>query len=225
MSPWKEFTPAIFETCEPTLDGWIAHPAEAITAIAYLAVAILLWRQFGCRDRTLFVRYLPLALGIIGVTSILFHVSNTALFQVIDVAAIPLFMGYICAATVIHRRQTDVSNFLRLFWLIAIISVLLVTTNLAVGFAIVITQGCAIIWFWWTDPLTRENTDARRAILLLVFGAMLLGLDHAGIGCVSGTNAHLVQPHSVWHLLSAASSYFFYRAESQLERNWHRLVS
>ena len=225
MSPWKEFTPALFETCEPTLDGWIAHPAEATSALAYLVVAVLLWRQFGYRDRTLFVRYLPLALGIIGVTSILFHVSYTELFQVIDVAAIPLFMGYICAATIVHRRQLDVSTILRLFWFITVISVLLITTNLAVGFAIVITQGCAILWFWWTNPFTRENTDARRAILLLVFGAILLGLDHAAIGCVSGSNAHLVQPHSVWHLLSAASGYFFYRAESQLERNWDRLVS
>ena len=224
MSPWKEFTPAIFETCEPTLDGWIAHPAEAITAIAYLAVAILLWRQFKYRDRTLFVRYLPLALGIIGVTSILFHVSYTALFQVIDVAAIPLFMGYICAATVIHRRQADVSTFPWIFWFITVISVLLVTTNLAVGFAIVTSQGCAIIWLWWTKPPTRGNTDARRAILLLIFGAILLGLDHAAIGCVSGVNAHRIQPHSVWHLLSAASGYFFYRAESQLERNWCRPV-
>ncbi len=225
MSPWKEFTPALFETCEPTLDGWIAHPAEATSALAYLAVAILLWRQFGYRDRTLFVRYLPPALGIIGVTSILFHVSYTALFQTVDVAAVPLFMGYICAATAVHRRQADMSTFPRLFWSITAISVLLVTANLAVGFAVVIVQGCAIIWFWWTDPLTRGNTDARRAILLLVFGAMLLGLDHAAIGCVSGANAHLVQPHSIWHLLSAASGYFFYRAESQLERDWNRSAS
>jgi len=225
MSPWKEFTPALFETCEPTLDGWIAHPAEATSALAYLVVAVLLWRQFGYRDRTLFVRYLPLALGIIGVTSILFHVSYTELFQVIDVAAIPLFMGYICAATFVHRRQVDVSTFLRLFLFITVISVLLITTNLVVGFAIVITQGCAILWFWWTNPFTRENTDARRAILLLALGAILLGLDHAAIGCVRGANAHFVQPHSVWHLLSAASGYFFYRAESHLERNWDRLVS
>tara|TARA_B100000686_G_C16659577_1_gene900154 strand:- start:760 stop:1260 length:501 start_codon:yes stop_codon:yes gene_type:complete len=166
-----------------------------------------------------------LALGIIGVTSILFHVSYTELFQVIDVAAIPLFMGYICAATFVHCQQANVSTFLRLFWFITGISVLLVTTNLALGFASVITQGCVIIWFWWTKPFTRDNTDARRAILLLVFGAMLLGLDHAAIGCVSGANAHLVQPHSVWHLLSAASGYYFYRAESQLEKDWDRLVS
>ena len=118
----------------------------------------------------------------------------------------------------------DVSTFLRLFWFITVISVLLITTNLVVGFAIVITQGCAILWFWWTNPFTRENTDARRAILLLALGAILLGLDHAAIGCVSGATAHFVQPHSVWHLLSAASGYFFYRAESQLERNWYRPV-
>ncbi|MEE3203522.1 MAG: hypothetical protein VX262_09560, partial [Acidobacteriota bacterium] len=225
MSPWKQFKPAIFETCEPTLDGWIAHPAEAASAIAYLLVATLLWHHFGYRDRRLFVRYLPFALGIIGLTSILFHISYAALFQLVDVAAIPLFMGYICAATVVHRQQADVTLFPRLFWSITTISVLLVALNLAVGFAVVIVQGCAIIWFWWTDPFTQKNTDARRAILLLVSGAMLLGIDHAAIGCVTGANAHLIQPHSIWHLLSAASGFFFYRAERQLEQRWYRPVS
>mgnify|MGYP001156919766 FL=1 len=221
MSPWNQFEPAIFETCEPTLEGWIAHPAEATSAIAYLVVAILLWRHFGYRDRTLFVRYLPFALGIIGLTSVLFHVSYTAIFQILDVASIPLFMGYLCAATVAHRQQIDLSRFPQLFWAITTISMLLVAANLALGFVVVIGQGCVIIWCWWTDPITRNNADARRAILLLVSGAMLLGLDHAAIGCVGGIGAHLIQPHSIWHLLSAASGFFFYRAERQLERNWH----
>ena len=131
-------------------------------------------------------------------------------------------MGYICAATVAHRQQFDASMFPRLFCSITAISMLLVAANLALGFAVVIGQGCVIVWCWWTDPLTRSNADARRAILSLVSGAVLLGLDHAAIGCVRGIGAHLIQPHSIWHLLSAASGFFFYRAERQLERDWHR---
>lgn len=220
MSPWQQFAPAIFETCEPTVRSWIAHPAETISALAYVAAALFLWRRFGRVDRALAVRYLPVTLVVIGTASLLFHASYAAVFQVVDIAAIPLFTGYMLAATVVHRRQVDVDVFPRLFWTFVSIGVAVPLVNLTLGFIVVVLQGLMVVWFWGRQWVGCARSDARLGLSLLLPGAVLLLLDHAAVGCVTGAGAHLLQPHVAWHLLSAASAVFFYRAERLLERQW-----
>ena len=222
MSSWNRFAPAIFETCEPTVGGWVAHPAEAISGLAYLTAALFLWQRFGRVDRDLPVRYLPTSLAAIGVASVLFHTSYAAVFQVIDIAAIPLFAGYILAATFVHRRQVDVEAFPRLFAVFAGIGAALPLVDLALGFVAVVFQSLVVVWFWRGRWVGRARPDAHLGISLLIPGTILLVLDHAAIGCVTGAGAHVLQPHVVWHLLSATSAVFFYRAERLLERRWTR---
>lgn len=222
MPPWNQFAPATFETCEPTVRGWVAHPAETVSALAYVAVALFLWRHFGRVDRELPVRYLPATLATIGTASVLFHTSYVAVFQVIDIAVIPLFTGYLLAATFVHRRQIGVKAFPYLFWVFASIGTVLPWVDLTLGFIAVMFQGLIIVWFWWSHWTGGARPDARLGASLLVPGAIMLILDHAAVGCVTGAGAHTLQPHVAWHLLSAASAIFFYRAERRLERRWTR---
>ena len=220
MAPWSRFSPAIFETCEPNVDGWIVHPAETLSAFGYFVAAIFLWKRFGRADKALMTRHLPTSLLVIGFASVLFHASYTAVFQAIDIAAISLFIGYILAATFVHRRQVDIQLLPYLFLGLVGTGLLLPLIQLSVALIFVVLQGCIVIYLWCGRWVEDGREDARLAVTLLIPGAVLLLLDHAAIGCVTGQNAHIIQPHVAWHLLSAGSAVYFYRAERLFEQRW-----
>jgi hypothetical protein len=224
MEPWHWLEPAIYPTCEPTLNAWVSHPAETVSALGYLLGAIYLRNHFGSFDRRLPVRHLPNILFLVGIASILFHVSNAAVFQALDVATVALFTSYILAATFIHQKFAPATQLPYLFLLFAGTAFVFPFIHISLGFGITVLQGCLVCWFWWRG---RRNDSPppydRLAILLLLTGALFLAVDHAGIACVSGSAAHIVQPHVIWHVLSAISAIYFYRAERLLEQHWDHL--
>jgi hypothetical protein len=48
--------------------------------------------------------------------------------------------------------------------------------------------------------------------------AAALWLDKGQVLCARGSLVHVVQPHSFWHVLSAASLLFLYRYEREVDR-------
>ena len=224
MEPWRWLEPAIYPTCEPTLNSWVAHPAETVSALSYLLGAIYLRQRFGNLDQKLPVRHLPTILFLVGTASVLFHVSNAAVFQLLDVATVALFTSYLLVATFIHRKLARPAQLPYLFLLFAGTGFAFPFIHISLGFGITILQGSLVCWFWWRGH--RDGSaplSDRVAISLLLTGALFLAVDHAGIACVSGSATHIVQPHVVWHLLSATSAIYFYRAERLLEQHWHHL--
>ena len=219
-APWDALGRATLDTCEPDVAGWIVHPAETVSALAYVGVALTLWLRYRQVDRWLGVRFLPAIAGVIGAVSLFFHASFAAPFQTLDLAVIPLFTGYMLAASLVHRRRVEQRSFRRVFLTSAAVGVAAPQIHLGLGFAMVTAQAAAVLWLWRGPWIGDARTDARAATWLLLPGALLLALDHAGIGCLGDGLEHLVQPHAVWHLVSAASVWFFYRAERQLERRW-----
>ena len=101
--PWDCFQRAALETCEPDVAGWVVHPAETLSALAYLVVAFAVWRCSHHEDQQLPVRHLPGILIVVGLGSMLFHASFAAAFHALDLSAIFLFTGYMLAAMLIHR--------------------------------------------------------------------------------------------------------------------------
>ena len=221
MPPWDAFDRATFGTCEPDVAGWIVHPAETGSALAYVAVALTLWLRYRQTDRRLPVRVLPATAGAIGAAALLLHASFAALFQTLDLAVISLFTGYMLAAALVHRRRIARPSFRRTFLTCAVAGVVAPLIHLGLGFAMVTAQAAGVLWLWRGTWLGDARKDARAATWLLLPGALLLMLDHAGIGCLGNRLEHVVQPHAAWHLASAASIWFFYRTERQLERRWH----
>jgi hypothetical protein len=218
--PWGALPRATLDTCEPDVAGWIVHPAETVSALAYVAVGLIVWLKYRRADARLPVRFLPAIVVSIGAASLLFHASFRALFQTLDLAVIPLFTGYLLAASLVHRRYIDPPSLLRVVLVCVTVGVAAPLLHIGLGFAVVAAQAAAVLWMWRGRWLGDALPDARWATLFLLPGATLLGLDHAGIGCLGADLVHLVQPHAVWHLLSATSVLYVYRAERQLERRW-----
>ena len=234
--PWGTLPRATLDTCEPDVAGWIVHPAETGSALAYVGVALLVWLRYRRADRRIPARFLPAIVCSIGAASLLFHASFRAPFQTLDLAVVSLFTGYVLAASLVHRRRIAPPVLPRMVLVFAAGGVVASLLHLGLGFATwrptersrrcsVTAQAAAVLWMWQGSWLADVRRDARRATGLLFVGAALLGLDHAGIGCPGGGVEHLVPPHAVpttrtWHLLSAASVWYFYRTERQLERRW-----
>ena len=218
--PWDALERATLDTCEPDVAGWLVHPVETVSALVYLAVALVIWRGYGDPDRRLHARHLPAILAVIGFGAALFHASFAAIFHALDLAVIYLFAGYMLAAMLVHRGHLGRPNFARVFLLAGVGGGLLPFIHVWVGFGGLALETLVVLWMGRIAIPDADHAAYRTAVRLLLPGVALLMLDHGGIGCVRGPLEHAVQPHAVWHVLSAASFYFLYRYERALEQRW-----
>ena len=69
--PWGALPRATLDTCEPDVAGWIVHPAETVSALAYVAVGLIVWLKYRRADARLPVRFLPAIVVSIGAASLL----------------------------------------------------------------------------------------------------------------------------------------------------------
>ena len=219
--PWDAFRRAALDTCEPDVAGWIVHPAETVTALAYLATALLIWTTDRPRDSLLPVGRMPAMMTIVGLASMLFHASFAAVFQQLDLAAIFLVTGLLLAASLVSRGYVAPHAFPRTAVALAGGGSLLPFVHLWLGFAGLALQAAAVLLLFGRDETRRSAPGAYRAAIgLLLPGVALLVLDHAGVACLGGRLAHVVQPHAIWHVLSAAALFFVHRVERHVERQW-----
>ncbi len=139
--PWGRFPRATLDTCEPDVYGAIVHPAETASALAYVIVALIVWRRYREADYRIPARHLPGIVAIIGLASGLFHASFTALFHALDLGVIFLLIGYLLTAQLVHRGQVAESNFPTVFVLFSIGGGLLPFLHLWLGFVGLVLGG------------------------------------------------------------------------------------
>ncbi len=220
--PWGALERAAYDTCEPDAAGLLTHPGETLSALAGLAAAVVVRRQLHRRPAAGPARYVPAALALLSAASLLFHATFAAVFQRLDLAAIPLFTGLLLAAALVHRGSLPRARWPAAFALFAGVGAAAPFVATAAGYAVVTAQAAALLWLWRglarTHPLIRA--DLRWTAGLLLPAAALLALGHAGVACVPAGSpwAHVAQPHVAWHLAAAAAAVFMARIERVLER-------
>ena len=219
--PWGALERAAFDTCEPDVAGWLAHPGETVSALAYFVAAAVLWRASRRRGSGSPSRYLPPILCLVGAAALLFHASFAALFQRLDLAAIPLLTGLLLAAALAHGGHVAAGRWRKWWAALAGGGALAPFVLTALGYAMVALQAASLLWLW-RDLAGRTpaiRADLLRVVVLLLPAAALLGLGHAGIACVGAgsAGAHVIQPHIVWHVASAAACVFVGRVQGALE--------
>ena len=201
----------------------LTHPGETLSGLAGLVAAVVVWHEFHRAAAGGPARFLPAILALLSAASMLFHASFAAVFQQLDLAAIPLFTGLLLAAALVHRGYAGRERWPALFALSAGGGAVLPFIATASGYAVVTTQAAALLWLW--RRLARSHPaigpDLRRTVGLLLPAAALLALGHTGIACAGAESpwAHMIQPHIVWHLASAAACVFIARIELVLERD------
>jgi hypothetical protein len=86
------------------------------------------------------------------------------------------------------------------------------------GYIGIAAQGVAILWLAWRLPIRGPRRELVAAVVLNQAAALMLWLDKGQVACTRGVLAHVVQPHSFWHILSALSLLAFYHYEREVER-------
>ena len=220
--PWSALERAAYDTCEPDAAGLLTHPGETLSALAGLVAAVVVWHQLHRRPAAGPARYLPAALALLSAASMLFHATFAAVFQRLDLAAIPLFTGLLLAAALVHRGRAARRRWPALFLLFAGTGAAAPFVATGAGYLVVTAQFTALLWLWrgLARAQPRIRADLLRTAGLLLPAAALLALGHAGIACVPAGSpwAHVAQPHVVWHLAAAAAAVFMARIERVLER-------
>ena len=222
--PWSAFAPAVHTTCEPAVTGWIVHPAETVSALAYLLAAILARRLAPA---------IAARIALAGAMAVGFHTTGTDFMQRLDLAAVILLNGHLLVWALIrsgqgaaergraakHRRVAERGRAME----VAIAAVPAVAGFLFswLGYLIAAAEAFIALALWQrlarTTPAVRN--DVRWIAGLVLPGGILLGLGHLGIGCVTGAAAHIVQPHVIWHVASAAACVVICRMDRTLRQS------
>ena len=215
--PWQRYARADDVGCEADLCAWIVHPAETWSNLAYFAVAAFLVVRYGRSDRELPVAWLPWIIVAIGAGSVAFHASMVHWLHAADVTAIFLFTGFLLAANLQHTGLIEPCRFRAWFLALAVGGAVLAFANPQLGFVGIAAQGVAILWLAWRISTRGPRRELIAAIAFNQAAALALWLDKGQVLCVRGMLAHVVQPHSFWHILSALSLLFFYCYEREIE--------
>jgi len=216
--PWAIYARARDVTCEPDLCAWIVHPAEAWSNVAFFAVAAALVARYGRADRGLSVAWFPWIVVAIGLGSFAFHASMVQWLHATDVAAIFLFTGFLLASYLRHAGLIAPSRFGACFLALVCGGAGLAFVDPRLGWLGIATQGAAVLWLALHVPVRGPRRDLVGAIALNQLAAVAFWMDQGQIACARGALAHVVQPHSFWHVLSALSLVFFYRYERVVGR-------
>ena len=219
--PWSALERAAFDTCEPDVAGWLTHPGETVSALAYLVAAAMVWRVARPVAAGRPVRRLPAVLALVGTVAVLFHASFAAVFQRLDLAAIPLFTGLLLASALVHGGRAAADRRPLLWGAFAGVGTVAPFVYTALGYAVVTLQAATLLWLWrkLAHRTPAIGADLRAVAALLLPAAALLGVGHSGVACVGAgsTWAHVIQPHIVWHVASAAACVFVARVECALD--------
>lgn len=208
---WGGFTPQHYLYCETQLCGWLQQPANTWSNVGYLVAAILILRS---KNKSVERQFFFWATFILFIGSTIFHMSGTHFGKMLDVGAmLALSMG-ICAISVQRyyhwsRRKTQVLFFSGLT-LSLIFLYIYDIGNIPFSLELLIAGIFEI-------KMIREGRGRVNGKLFLsslaveFFAGVALILDLTRSWCEPDN--HFINGHAVWHLLSAAAIYVFYKAQ------------
>jgi hypothetical protein len=191
--------------CERTGPSFWAEPLNAVTNIVFIAVAVLIAREWNRRRDDWPVLMLALLTAVIGVGSFLFHTLATTWASIADVAPIAAFiLGYFYLAM---RRffQLPIARALAATAGFVAASVALVPflQTLFGGSAAYIPALLAIVG---VAALLARRDDPRTAGLLLA-GMLLAASISLRVVDLPLCAAFPIGTHFIWHILNAAVLY------------------
>lgn len=218
--PWSEvanFWLPNIKWCEAQVCSIVVEPANTWSNLAYILIGLLLLARASARARRAAPHRMARTFGraeiVVGVFSFAFHMSYSGILQVLDFAAMFVFVGLTLSL-----------NLVRLGWLPERLRVrayvlgVVALTGLVVGLrftpfpiqlvtpVLILATAATELVLWWRGR-SRRQPDLYRwflaSLLLLIGAAVCSALDAARIWC--DPHDHLVQGHALWHVLSAIS--------------------
>ncbi|MBI3890164.1 MAG: ceramidase domain-containing protein [Candidatus Wallbacteria bacterium] len=219
--PWSGWTPPNIKWCEDNLCGWITTPANTWSNLAYLAVALFVWRRARTDSEGLLRLYAP-ACAFLGGASFLFHASYTLFFQFFDYLGMFVILALLIATNL--RRAGWVSGARAPALYAALVVALsasipcLHAAGLPYQLLIVFLSLLVIaqeLHLYLRGPRASSYAWFFRAVGALFLAAAFAALDLTRCWCDPAN--HWLQGHVLWHVASALALYSAYRFFELLE--------
>lgn len=212
---WYGMAPATMVFNEALVNGPVIQLANAWTNMAYIVVAVLMIALFRKDGQGKLLAFFSLAAVIVGITSFLYHASNTFFFQVFDLTSMYLLSSLLVtlsAARLIGGRNVwrNVIVFISSFFFPLSVLMLVRGKIGAVLFGVEILV--VLILELMRRIFKKEKVRSRDLVIALgLFAAAFTfwALDYAGL-FISPHN-HFMQGHGVWHIVNSACFIFLYR--------------
>lgn len=221
--PWSDLANAWLPNikwCEAQVCSVVVEPANTWSNLAYVLIGLLLWwrgRARGPRPNRLQVTFGQAEL-VVGVFSFAFHMSYSGLLQVLDFAAMFVFVGLTLSLNLVRLGWLSPERRPRVYVMTVIGFTGLVVALRFTSFPIQLVTPMLILATVVTEIRLRMKARAHygwffASLVTLVAAGALSALDASRVLC--DPHDHVVQGHAMWHVLSALSLAFAWRFYAQ----------
>lgn len=226
--PWSEISNAWLPNikwCEAQVCGVVVEPANTWSNLAYVILGLGLWlwgraqRASGASSRGAMAMTFGVAEGVVGVFSFTFHMSYSGYLQILDFAAMFVFVGLTLSLNLVRLGWLTPERRGRVYAL-GVLGFTALTVGLrftsfpiqlvtpVLILATVVTEGLVAVR---ASRARRERREVRTtryrwfvtSVVLLVGAAACSMADASRAWC--DPHDHVWQGHAVWHVLSAVS--------------------
>jgi len=211
--PWSGFTPPNVDWCEQELCALVVNPANTWSNALYLVLGVWMWRHARRTGRDDLRAFGPASVAV-GVFSFLYHASYTWLLQFFDFVGMFLFCFVVLARNARRLGWVSAQGETRFLLIGVVAASALVPLLFEAGIPIQGSVALCIVAALGQEARLRRGAEAPlpRAYWL---GLALLGaaglaslLDVTRVWCEPTS---WLQGHALWHVLSAAALFAFYR--------------
>lgn len=218
---WSQFQPNPSIFCEQPLCGMIVEPSNTWSNIGYLIAAILIYKSTKVTNKRV-KHFFALATLFLFVGSTLFHASGTYMGRMVDVSTMFLVSSVIltlsCERFFKLRERNANILFLSLIT-ISLISLFYFHTG-SVFFAAQILAATILEYRLAQTPTGLNMQKVGLAVATIVTAFIFWILDVKKIFCIPDN--HILTGHALWHLLAAASIWFFFLAWENYKESYKR---
>lgn len=213
--PWGSLQSSVLSFCEEPLCGWVKQPGNTWSNIAFVVVAIIIWKQVAkTKQRTL--RWFAFVSAAVGIGSAFYHASGAYFAGIADYGGMFLLTGAMTAMNA--RRWLGISKS-SMRW------VFFGTAAMLLGPMVLFPASARILYVLGAPCCLvelrlyfRDGERIRYKYYLLSWLAVFLGtaawaLDETKLIC--DPQNHILSLHAFWHLLMALALYFLYRYYGQ----------
>ncbi len=208
--------------CEETLCQWVSEPANTWSNLGYLVVGLFIILHAYKTNQSGACRQFGFIISIMGCLSLIYHLSNFYLTQILDFMGMFLFLSWAIGCNLIRLKKLrlETLNVFMLVFVTSVTAIVHVMYKLEIHFQILILIGALVIVF--TEFLARNRQKLRYhwfflSLLFLAGAFAFSAMDVSRFWCDPTQHFLFSQGHAIWHWLSAVAMFGVYRHYLQIK--------
>lgn len=225
--PWYPYAQLVgapnLKWCEQTVCGWISEPFNTWSNLIYIIAAIyLFWRNR--KHKSIENFWFAPAMMLMGLFSMVYHLSNIYLTQVFDFLGMFLFTFWPLTLNLKRLGLIERKNYAKVMAIFVVTSLLLVQLMymfylkfqlliLFIAIAIFFTE--YLCYKKESNSIKVDYLNFKVAIMFLLLAQSASLLDLSRVVCYP--TAMFPQGHAIWHILSCVSLIFVYHHYEDIE--------